>query len=72
MKRLLILLTLIKSVYFARVNVGACLIVRNPRSAESQHRGGTLDDSRVFTYRMVRITGDAPSHRSAPLHSRLG
>jgi len=46
--------------------------VRNLRMKASQHRGSTLDDSCVFTYRMARITGDAPSHCFTPLHSRLG
>lgn len=66
------ILTLIKSVYFACACIGTCLIVRNLRMKASQHRGGTLDDSCVFTYRMARITGDAPSHCFTPLHSRLG
>lgn len=65
-------LTLIKSAYFACARIGTCLNVRNPRFETSLRRDDTLDDSCVFTYRMARITGDAPSHCFAPLHSRLG
>lgn len=48
------------------------LNVRNSQFKTPPHRDNTLDDSHVFTYRMVRITGDAPSHCFALLHSRFG
>lgn len=63
-------LTLIKFTYFTSVRLN----VRNSRfKVPRWHRDNTLDDSScVFTYRMVRITGDAPSHCFALLHSRFG
>lgn len=53
------------------VYLNVYVIVCNPPFEASQHRDNTLDDSRVFTYHMAHITGDAPSHCFAPLHSRF-